>query len=333
MGGNLFKLGRISQDKYLKIETEIAKYLDKKFNNAYLIPRYYSNKPDFGDLDIIINVDCLERNWETTCQEVVRDLNIQQYKSTGRVFSTVYQNFQVDYFTVKSKFFVSTYNYLSFNDLGNLIGKICRRFNLKYGEKGLAYVYRRELGNYKKDLLLTTDFKEITSFLKLDYDRWLTGFDDLEDIYQWVINSPYFSVEPYIQSSSKLNNRLKSRPTIQKFVEYLKKNKIVKNYPYLENREEYIPLLEQSFPNSNLIQNIKQEKKEEELTKQLITKFNGKIVIQLIPELSGKELGKFIVGFKEQFKDFQEFVLRNNSEEIKANILEYYQRHYCRNVE
>lgn len=328
MGGNLFKLGRISQEKYLKIETEIREYLAQKLGNAYQIPRYYAHKPDFGDLDIIINLDALEGNWEKTRQEIVQDLNIQQSKSTGRVFSTVYQNFQVDYFTTASKFFISTYNYLSFNDLGNLIGKICRRFNLKYGEKGLAYVYRRELSNYKKDLLLTTDFKEITDFLKLDYDQWLIGFNDLEEIYQWVIDSPYFSVEPYLQRSTTLNYRLKNRPTIQKFIQYIENNKITKSYHYLKNREEYIPLLKQSFPDSNLLQRIQQEKKEEELVKQVIAKFNGKLVMQLVPELSGKKLGEFIVSFKQQFEDFQEYVLQNNTEEIKKNILEYYHRYH-----
>ncbi|MDJ0647162.1 MAG: hypothetical protein QNJ60_00510 [Xenococcaceae cyanobacterium MO_188.B19] len=56
MGGNLYKIDRISKAEYLKIETEIRKYLDEKLNHAYKIPRFYSNKPDFGNLDIIINI-------------------------------------------------------------------------------------------------------------------------------------------------------------------------------------------------------------------------------------------------------------------------------------
>ena len=325
MGGNLFKLGRISQEKYLKIETEIREYLDQKLGDAYQIPRYYASKPDFGDLDIIINLDALEYNWETTRQEIVKDLNIQHYQAAGRVFSTVYQNLQVDYFPTSDDFFESTYNYLSFNDLGNLIGKISRRFNLKYGEKGLAYVYRRELGNYKKDLIVTTNFQEITNFLKLDYSQWLKGFNNLEEIYQWAIDSPYFSVEPYKKRSTTLNHRIKNRPTIQKFIQYIEKNNITKSYNYLDNRAEYIPLIDRSFPQANLIERIQQEKTEEEIVKQLIAKFNGKLVMKLIPELSGKELGEFIVRFKKQFENFQEFVLENTREEIESQILDYYQ--------
>ncbi len=325
MGGNLFKLGRITKEKYIKIETEIRQYLDNKLANAYRIPRYYANKADFGDLDIIVNREALENNWEEIRQEIIKDLNIEKYKSNGRVFSTVYQNFQVDYFTTSDRFFQSTYNYLSFNDLGNLIGKICRRFNLKYGEQGLAYVYRRELGNYKKDITVTTDFKEICDFLKLNYDKWQKGFNNLKEIYQWSIASPYFSVEPYLQRSTTLNNRIKHRPTIQKFIQYIEKNNLTKTYNYLENKAEYIPWIDRSFPNANLIEKIKREKIEEETTKQIIAKFSGKKVIKLIPALSGKELGEFIVSFKDRFEDFQKFVLETDPEEIDRNILNYYQ--------
>ena len=327
MGGNLFKLGRIPKEKYLKIETEIKEYLERKLRYAYLIPRYYASKPDFGDLDIVINSDALEDNWEKIRQEIVKDLNIERYQSNGRVFSTVYSDFQVDYFTTSDEFFASTYNYLSFNDLGNLIGKICRRFNLKYGEKGLAYVYRRELGNYKKDLTVTTDFKEISNFLKLDYHKWKKGFNNLEEIYQWTIASPYFSVEPYLERSTALNNRIKNRPTIQKFIEYIEKNNVTKTYKYLENRAEYIPLIDRSFPKANLVESIQREKIEEEITKQIIAKFSGKLVMKLIPKLQAKELGEFIVSFKNQFEDFQKFILENSQEKIDRQILDYYQNY------
>ena len=332
MGGNLFKLGRIPKEKYIKIEREIRQYLNLKLDNAYRIPRYYANKLDFGDLDIIINSDRLADNWEEIRQEIVKDLNIQQYKSNGRVFSTVYQNFQIDYFTTSDEFFESTYNYLSFNDLGNLIGKICRRFNLKYGEKGLAYVYRRELGNYKKDLTITTNFKEISNFLKLNYDKWEKGFNNLEEIYQWVIDSPYFSVQPYLLRSTTLNNRIKNRPTIQKFIEYIEKNNVTKTYNYLENRSEYIPLIDRSFPKVNLRDLIQQEKTEEEIIKQVIAKFSGKLVMKLIPQLQGKELGEFIVSFKDLFDDFQKFILESSQEEIDRKILDYYQNYAENNI-
>ena len=55
MGGNLFKLGRIPQAEYKVIEHELRSYLDQKFGNYYRIPRYYADKADFGDLDIVLS--------------------------------------------------------------------------------------------------------------------------------------------------------------------------------------------------------------------------------------------------------------------------------------
>lgn len=324
MGGNLFKLGRIPQAEYLKIEVEFRQYLDTKLGEYYRIPRYYATKPDFGDLDIVVSKKVINQNWLEFRQEIVDDLKITQYKSDGHVFSTVYKNFQVDYFLAVEDFFESTYNYLSFNDLGNLIGKICRKFNLKYGERGLAYVYRRQLGNYKKDLLITTNFQKICDFLGLNYSQWQQGFETLEDIFDWAIASPYFSVQPYFKQAKTLERRAKNRTTIQKFIEYLEAQKITKTYEYLENRDNYIPLIYQSFPEAKLLEKLTQEKDAEEKAKILSEKFNGKLIRQLIPNLSDRELGEFVVTFKKQFDNFEQFILESSSETIQEKILLFY---------
>jgi hypothetical protein len=325
MGGKLFNLGRISKDKYLQIDNELRQYLNGKLGNYYRIPRYYENKIDFGDVDIIISSQAFTDSWQSLRQEIIQDLNITQYKSDGHVFSTVYQNFQVDYFVAESDFFESTYNYLSFNDLGNLIGKICRKFNLKYGDEGLSYVFRRSGGNYQKDLLVTTDFKAICDFLKLDFDRWEKGFKDLEDIFSWINASTYFSVKPYVEKSNTLLRREKERTTIQKFIEYLHGNKIDRVYEYLDNRDEYLKLIDGSFPEAKLLEKIDREKKEEEKQALIKSKFNGKMIMDLIPNLKDKELGMFILEFKNQFSDFEQFIIDTPAAEIIQEILDYYQ--------
>jgi hypothetical protein len=324
MGGKLFNLGRISRDRYLKIEMAMREYLDCKVGtDAYRIPRYYSTKPDFGDMDIIIRLSD-STTWQTLRQEFVTDLGVTETKSGGGVFSTVYQGLQVDYFTAAPEFFESTYNYLSFNDLGNLLGKICRRFNLKYGEEGLAYVFRRQGGNYKKDLGVSTDFAEICRFLELDYDRWLQGFDELADVFEWVIASPYFSVRPYIDQSTSLEKRVKERTTIQKFLTYLEEQQITKEYQYLENRDDYLPWIAEQFPTADLLARIAVEKQLDERSIAVKAKFNGDRIMELLPNLSGKTLGAFIVQLKEQMPDFEEYVLTQEQETIDQMILNYF---------
>ena len=97
MGGNLFKLGRLERLKYLKLEQELSVYLDAEFGEYYRIPKYYRQKPDFGDMDILISSAGME-NWDATKAKLIEDLGIEQHKTIGSVLSTVYQDFQVDFF-------------------------------------------------------------------------------------------------------------------------------------------------------------------------------------------------------------------------------------------
>jgi hypothetical protein len=324
MGGKLFNLGRISRDRYLEIEVAMREYLDRQVGTAaYRIPRYYSTKPDFGDMDIIIRLGD-PTTWQTLRQEFVTDLGVTETKSAGGVFSTVYEGLQVDYFTAAPEFLESTYNYLSFNDLGNLLGKICRRFNLKYGEEGLAYVFRRQDGNYKKDLTISTDFAEICRLLELDYAQWQQGFDELTDVFEWVIASPYFSVRPYITQSTSLAKRVKERTTIQKFLAYLEGQQITKEYPYLENRDDYLPWIAKQFPAADLLARIAVERQLDERLIAVRAKFNGNRIMELIPNLSGKALGAFIVKLKEQIPDFEEYILSQEQEVIDRMIVNHY---------
>ncbi len=323
MGGNLFKLGRLPKEEYLKVEAKLKPYLDLTFGRFYRIPRYYFAKPDFGDLDIIVSSEGFDGNWEQIKALISKDLNLREFKSIGHVFSTNFMNFQVDYFLVNHTIFESTYNFMCFNDLGNILGKMFRRFNLKYGEEGLQYVFRRDDGHYKTDLMVSQDIRKILGFLELDYSPWEAGFDTLEDMFAWATQSPYFSVKPFLEPSKTTETRIEHRTTIQKFVKWLETNRITKTYAYLENRDDYLPMIEAYFPESQLSAQIKQERIREMEVKAMSEKFNGHLVMELTG-LSGKELGSFIVYFKRQFTDFEAFLKTSHAEMVREKIAEYW---------
>lgn len=324
MGGNLFKLGRLPRAQYLEVESEVRTYLDRVIPDAYRIPRYYADKPDFGDLDVIVCHERMTRPWGETRMQIVSDLGIERYKSTGAVFSTVFREFQVDFFSKGEDEFISTYNFLCFNDVGNLLGKMFRRFNLKYGERGLLYVYRGADEHYKRDILLTRDYRRIFAFLELPVAPWDEGFADLESMFRWVISSPYFSVEPYVERAATTERRRRQRKTFRAFVEFLERESVTAAYPYHQDRTRYIEMIAEAFPEVDLPAEIAAEDERGRRRAIMREKFNGRIVTGLIPELAGAELGRFIKAIKNHAPDFEDRILASEPDAIAAMIRDFY---------
>lgn len=325
MGGNLFNLGRMPWDRYLAIEFDVCAYLTTRFgSDSFRIPRYYAEKPDFGDLDVIICTDRIPGEWSEIRMEIVRDLGVKRYKSTGAVFSTVFRGLQVDYFTRGEPTFESTYTYMCYNDLGNLLGKMFRRLGMKYGEHGLSYVYRGLDGRWKREFLLTRNRERIFSFLGLDPVVWDRGFETLESMFRWVVGSPFFSVAPYCERRATTERRRKRRPTIDAFVRFLDAEGIDAEYPYHDDRSLYIPMIERAFPESNLVEQVRQAENDWQRVQSVRQRFNGNRVRDLV-DLDGKELGRFMGYVRASRNDFDDWVLNAESDEIEAEIVRLYE--------
>ncbi len=329
MGGNIFKLGRLDRTEYVVLENQLRTYLHDAFGGHYRIPRYYANKPDFGDIDVILSGDAVDTSADALWAKLIEDLSLTQYRHAGPVFSTVYENFQVDYFFKPPRYFLTTYHFLCFNDLGNLLGKIFRRFNLKYGERGLSYVFRRKDGHYKRDIEVSLDTAHTFAFLELDYDAWLTGFESLEQMYRWVMTSPYFSVEPYRDLSANTRKRARLRPTIQRFLAFIQAQNITATYAYKEDRQAYLATIDAFFPEANLLEHIAREKARETRVEQVKAKFGGRLVMRLIPSLEGRTLGLFLQAFQQDFgelDDFEEAMVSMSPSEIETRIVAFWRR-------
>ena len=320
MGGNLFKLGRLPKAEYLEIEGELRQYLDQKLGDLYRIPRYYRDKPDFGDVDIIVSDAAIQTTWQDLRLELTKDLGIHEHKSLGSVFSTVYRNFQVDFFYREQRYFDSTYNYLSFNDVGNILGKIFKRFNLKYGEQGLLYVFRRSDGHYQKDLEVSQDFERIFTFLQLDYAHWERGFDTLDELFSWATASPYFSIHPYQEQDATTTQRVKERTTMRRFVQWLEERGISQRFEFVADRDFYLPMIAAFFPEGNLLGKIGQERQREAYVLQLREKYSGQVIMRLFPDLQGKALGDFMRSFEAQWVDHEAVLAGMEPSEIVEQL-------------
>ena len=77
---------------------------------------------------------------------------------------------------------------------------------------------------------------------------------------------------------------------------------------------------------SEIEKEISKYNEREEENKIISSKFNGKILMDLYPELKGKTLGDAISGFKKQFDDFTVYALSMNKEQILKDFKEYYEK-------
>jgi hypothetical protein len=316
MGGKLFNLPRMPRAGYLDVEADVRRYLDRKLPGQYRIPRAYGDKPDFGDMDVLV---ASRPSFEAVRAEIVRDLGITETRAIGHVFSTVYRGLQTDFFTVPERYLESAYQFMCWNDLGNFIGRICRRFDLKYGERGLGYVYRRAGGNYQADLEVSRDFSRICGFLGLDHGAWQAGFGSLPEMFEWVIASPYFSVAPYLDETKSNLARRGDRTTVAGFVAYLRERGVDKRAVFQE-RGSYLPLVMAAFPEADLGAQIAREQAAEARQAELRARFSGERVMRLVPGLEGRALGDFIRDFKASCDDFEAWLLATPEDAIDERI-------------
>lgn len=327
MGGSLFELGRCPREDYLEIENELKEYFEKKFPPCdsqvrFRIPRYYDSKPDFGDVDILVASSALKD--KNIFSEIANELGVTKYSRKGGLSMVYKDKIQVDVMSTDDKYLDTTWQFLCYNDLGNLLGKHYRRFNLKYGEKGLLYVYRRNNSSgYTKEILLSQNMEKILNFLELSFAEWDAGFKTLEDMFDWVISCKYFTAAPFINLTKNTAKRAKLRTTMKRFVQYVEDNNITKEYDY-KPKDEYLPTIMEYFSDVPLADIIRDEKLKEEREDLIRSKFSGNIVMKLIPELSGRELGQFIANFKSQYADFDSSICEMTPEEIEKKILSFH---------
>ncbi len=321
MGGNLFKLGRLPRAEYMALEAELRAWLDPTFGDLYRIPRAYGDKPDFGDVDIVLSEAAIETDWPDLRARICESLGVERFKVDGELLSTAYKGFQVDFFLRPEDAFLSTANFLCFNDLGNLIGKIARRRGLKYGERGLEYVFRRQDGHYRSDLPMCQDIGRILTFFDLDPADWHAGFPSLDAMFEWVVRSRWFSVEPYRSQSAATRKRHNERSTIQRFIAYLDAHHIEKTCDYGDDSAAHLQAALDAFPEAMLAEAIARERALEARDAIVREKFSGKLVMRLAPELEGQALGAFIRRFKASFEDFEAALVEMEAEEVERAIL------------
>lgn len=275
MGGRALKTAhtrRYAADEYHRLVPQVVDMIPGR---AEVIPAY-ATKSSFGDMDVIYSnapVD-VEPIFQPT--EIVRN---------GPVTSFDYRELQIDLIYSPNESYAYALNYYSWNDAGNLVGRIMHRMGLKHGHRGLTMPVR--VGTRQvAEISLTTDYASALSMIGLEP---LDNPQTLEDIFAWVATSRYFSPDIYLFEN--LNNvsrtRDKKRETYRRFLDWCKDYR----GPAHTAPTDALSLVFDHFPESEYLYD--QSLARDSANQIRKTKFNGLIVSELTG-LTGVQLGIFM---------------------------------------
>lgn len=332
MGGSLFKkLGfdveRKSTDEFFNIQNEVSKIIENIFNTKVKPIKFYRNKVDHGDCDLIVlndggsnfnNIKNILENQFGFCHK------------NHNIYSITYKKFQVDIILHTKNIFDFCSYFYDYDPVGNLVGKIAHKFGLKFGFDGLFYPVRGVSNSIIENILISRDPEKIYTFLGFDFNIYKNGFDTLEDIFNFIINSKYFNKEIFLYENLSLKDRKrnKRRKSYNLFLDFINSKSDLKSFNFNKNKSIYIDCIEQYFPESNLKEKLKIINEKNYKIKLVKEKFNGNIVMR-ITGLKDEKLGKFLYDFRNQFKNqdlFNDYILSTSNEKIINDILDFYKK-------
>lgn len=322
MGGNAIEnTRRLLADQYRELEAEVVEKLGTIYPELHPLP-YYRQKPDFGDLDIVVPKPKLERK---DFEAFLKELGSRQAVYNSDNISFEYQDFQVDLIFVEPEQVQSAIFYYAYNDLNNLVGRIAHKLGLKFGWDGLNYQIRTESGHRAESLLLSRDPAAIYQFLGYDYRRWQQGFDSLEEIFEFVISSEFFNPEIYDDENLNHINRTRNRKrkTYSSFLEWLKTREQLPAYQFEKDKSIYLIRTHNAFENADFFGQLKAYAKRIQDYEKRYAKFNGKLV-QLWTGLEGKALGQVMQSYKSSQADFDNWLDSQTAESVEADFKTFF---------
>jgi hypothetical protein len=324
MGGRALKsieTRRCSREEFNIFSSELTNILKHRFNKVG-IPMFYNNKPDFGDIDIVVSEDTSPQDMRLYLDLVFKPREIFH---NGNCWSFDYNSIQVDIIITPNEHYETTLFYMGGNDIGNFVGRIAQGFGLKYGQEGLWMEHYFKGSNIAR-IPISKNYADIFNFLGLSYERYLQGFDELEDIFQYISSSKFFNWKMFQMGElNKINrDRNVKRKSYMSFLEWMDANVADENHEYQfdKSQEEYNKMIAEAFPYANLELEIRRV--EYEYCKKLYAKakFNGNDIIKRYG-INGKEIGTHISSFKNWVKfffpkyvDYDDYILNNEIAQI-----------------
>jgi hypothetical protein len=201
-----------------------------------------------------------------------------------------------------------------------LLGKIIKGSGLKLTEVGVVYEEKLSVENHQSkvgDILIVDRVDDLLRFIELDPERFHKGFKRKEDMFAFVATSTYLKSSEFTDPNRKF-----SHPIFEDFRDYLTSNEIVtpgKNITF-----EYVD----SLVDFDFFEALEALKQKERNKKEIVTKFNGRVILDLHPAFNKKLISKAIMEFKVSFGTvelYRDFILGNTQDDVMRKFDEIVQ--------
>jgi hypothetical protein len=207
------------------------------------------------------------------------------------------------------------------------MGRVYHKMGLKFGHKGLLYVVRDpdNPNTVIKETPITSDWEyviELGKFPKYDGER----FVELTDVFDYVIESPYFNRDIFLLENRNHISRVrdKKRISYMSFLKYIEHKSKLSKFDWTNSRikPEMLSKLFNDFPSfkqeyNKIVDNFTKNK-------ELREKYNGNFVREWTG-LEGKELGSFMRSIKNELTS--EFIDSRDVSEIRDRVLFFWENY------
>jgi hypothetical protein len=213
---------------------------------SYDIPFDYRNKSNFANIKILIRDDL-------DLKFLINELNAVWIEDKDNLTKILYNNEPIIFIKTSENYWVNNFYYYSGEIITEAIDKIASKFNLKYTSTGLYYQLKNE------EFLVSNKVFEIFEFFELNTKKILKGFDNIVDVYEFIIKSTYFNCELFKLSDISNDNYFKDEK-ISLYKDFLDTITIFQdrtsvNFEF-EEKEKYFQLIIDYFPNAFLYEKL-----------------------------------------------------------------------------
>jgi len=326
MGGNAFAEAiRIPSKDILNIlKKKIFEIMIECNVELYGCPPEFSDKNDFGDLDILfmsnskVQIDDVHR-------KMLTKFNCSKYTklSNGLTFLTE-DNYQIDVsHKTTTVDYWNYYRYHSYNYFHHLLGIGLKYTQLSISDNGLNLYIKCDYCEVPKKLKrvnICRDFKTIYKFLQLPVDM-LEGADyTKEQIHKVFLDCKWTDMPVILKKNRKNKKVIKATEELKELVQYYPNTKINKDtFDYFSCIVDYFFVHELVEKHQKMIDDFTHiQMLKEEANKKL----NGNILIKWYPELDKKRyiLGDMMRTFRKGHEDYYKYICETDIEQIKIEM-------------